>query len=160
MTETPMHLFIRENLNGFLAVLGFVFMMLLVLFLIRAWRAIRQAARIEGINLTRRQQFGIWRRQEGVSVSIPMAVYFLGENMRAIWVWGLLKAFNDSGNQGAWYKWFADQWEFALAAVIIASVGLLCAIREISRPGWGRYKVIGAAGLSTLFLLLSHLVVF
>lgn len=154
MTNVPFHLVVREYFNGALFCLELYLLAILTYALWRSWR--------------RAESFRTWRKAANIAALIGLAVFVFGDTMRAGWVWGLLKSFNDGGNQSSWYKWFAGQWEFSLVAVLLACVGLLCAVRMISpagglvvrqrKIGWADIHAAAAFTITAVVLILSSFV--
>lgn len=140
-----MHLLVREYFNGALTILGIWFLALILNFLYQEWRTAHS--------------FAEWRRAPGVPASIGIAVYMVGESIRAGWVWPLLKAFNDSGNQGVWYRAVTNQWHIALVAVALACCGLVCAIRELAPAGSGNVNAIAAVIACVSLLVASSFII-
>lgn len=137
---------LREQFNAALFVLE---VYLLVILAIALWRSYQRSG-----------SFRTWRTTANVAALLGLTTFILGDTLRALWVWPLLKSFNDTGNSGTVYRWLTNQWEFALISVVLACVGLVCAIRWLSPPGWGPTNAVWSMAITIGVLVLAAFVTF
>lgn len=85
----------------------------------------------------------LWQDQVSQG-AIALAVMNIGSSVYRIWIWLILRVFND-GNSPIWFK---AQWPLVLVASVMVVAGSLCAIRVFSPDRWRHWGWIGAALLT------------
>lgn len=83
--------------------------------------------------------------------AIALTVMNGGDALYRIWVWLILKVYND-GTSNAWVK---NHWPTAMAASFAILIGGLCAIRVFSLHGWSRVNWVACLALLGLTLIIN-----
>lgn len=86
--------------------------------------------------------------------AIALAVMNGGDVAYRVWVWMILKVYND-GSSNLWVK---QHWPAAMVASVAIVLGGLCAIRVFSLHGWSTVNWVGCVALLLLAFLLNYLI--
>lgn len=134
-------LLIREFTNGAWLIFSMILLLFFMYYLWDEWRR----RPIDGL-------FSVFRRTPRIEVAAAMLVIFLGETVRAGWVYLILKRSND----GLPVSFLSTLWPVGVFAAVTVALGSLYAIRVFTRQRMGYKGWLTALGVAILFLGLAE----